>query len=172
MPEGLPERAQVAVERAREFLAWTLKDVFDWNPQYLKELRGILNIIEVVVSLLIVSMIGNVCQSQATLVNEEIGGFYCRNTDTFLFSIGMASLLGSTLHLLCCALSKKTEDRLWGTSYEFVFYIFYSFFYFFAGIAATSNVINRNSGQMQVEEGYNNFIGGGVSVFLTDRARL
>ncbi|GFR03090.1 hypothetical protein TNCT_188852 [Trichonephila clavata] len=102
MPEGLPERAQVAVERAREFLAWTLKDVFDWNPQYLKELRGILNIIEV----------------------------------------------------------------------EFVFYIFYSFFYFFAGIAATSNVINRNSGQMQVEEGYNNFIGGGVSVFLTDRARL
>ncbi|GFY78929.1 MARVEL domain-containing protein [Trichonephila inaurata madagascariensis] len=117
LPEGLPERAQVAVERGREFLAWALTDVFDWNPQYLKELRGILNIIEVVVSLLIVSMLGNVCQNQATMINEEIGGFYCRNTDTFLFSIGMASLLGSTLHLLCCALSKKTEDRLWGTSY-------------------------------------------------------
>ncbi|GFT81177.1 MARVEL domain-containing protein [Nephila pilipes] len=162
VPEGLSERGAAVAGRAREFLEWTFRDVFDWNPQYLKGVRGILDVCEVAFGLLILCLVGSNCQNLASEANSEIGGFYCRNSDTFLFVVAASGFFASTLHLLCCLLSKKTDERLWATTYEMVFYIFYAAFFFFGGIAMTSSVSSRNSGQFKVEDGYNNAIGGGV----------
>ncbi|GIY62637.1 MARVEL domain-containing protein [Caerostris darwini] len=48
--ESIAATAENVAERAKEFLTWTFTDVFDWNPRYLKSVRGILNICEVEVS--------------------------------------------------------------------------------------------------------------------------
>ncbi|GIY57294.1 hypothetical protein CEXT_526111 [Caerostris extrusa] len=42
--ESMAATAENVAERAKEFLTWTFTDVFDWNPRYLKSIRGILNI--------------------------------------------------------------------------------------------------------------------------------
>ncbi|GBN35055.1 hypothetical protein AVEN_115608-1 [Araneus ventricosus] len=158
---SVPVVATEVAERAREFLTWTFKDVFDWNPRYFQQIRGILNVVEVAMSMLVMSLIASACQMQP-YVDTHASGFYCKSSDTFLFAVSTSAFLHSTLLMVCCMLSKKTESRLWSTSFEVTFYIFYALLYFMASVSLTSNVINRNKGKYQQEESYNNTLAGGV----------
>ncbi|XP_055942331.1 uncharacterized protein LOC129972277 isoform X2 [Argiope bruennichi] len=158
---SLPVVGAEVAERAREFLTWTFKDVFDWNPRYFQQIRGILNIIEVILSMFVMSLIASACQMQP-YVETRVTGFYCKSSDTFLFAVSTSAFLHSTLLMVCCLLSKKTESRLWSTSYEVTFYVFYSVLYFMSSVSLTSNVINRNKGKYEQEESYNNTLAGGV----------
>ncbi|CAL1281212.1 unnamed protein product [Larinioides sclopetarius] len=163
---SVPVVATEVADRAREFLTWTFKDVFDWNPRYFKQIRGILNIVEVALNMLVMSLIASACQMQP-YVEAKANGFYCKSSDTFLFVVATSAFLHSSLLLVCCMLSKKTESRLWSTSYEVTFYMFYAVLYFLSSVSLTSNVINRNKGKYQPEESYNTTLAGGVFGILT-----
>ncbi|GIY62636.1 MARVEL domain-containing protein [Caerostris darwini] len=159
--ESIAATAENVAERAKEFLTWTFTDVFDWNPRYLKSVRGILNICEVALSMLVMALVASACQMQPW-VDSRSFGFYCKSSDTFLFMVSSSAFLSSFLMLVCCMLSKKTESRMLSTSYEVSFYIFYSVLYFLSAVALTSSVINRNRGKYSPEESYNNTLAGGI----------
>ncbi|GIY57295.1 MARVEL domain-containing protein [Caerostris extrusa] len=68
-------------------------------------------------SMLIMALVASACQMQPW-VDSRSFGFYCKSSDTFLFMVSSSAFLSSFLMLVCCMLSKKTENRLLSTSYD------------------------------------------------------
>ncbi|XP_035221570.1 uncharacterized protein LOC118194539 [Stegodyphus dumicola] len=138
----------------------SVRDLFDWNPNYFKHTRGIINVITLVLNLIILIMISVACQLYTTRKLPEY--FLCYPADTFLFVVACSSFTNATLLVFCCVLSSKTNQVLYNTSYEIGYYAVYCVLYFASGVGLVSNVINRNKGHVTLEPHYTTTLAGGI----------
>ncbi|KFM75455.1 hypothetical protein X975_23458, partial [Stegodyphus mimosarum] len=92
----------------------SVRDLFDWNPDYFKHIRGIINVVTLVLNVIILTMLAVACQFYTT--RKLPAYFLCKPPDTFLFVVGCSSFINATLIVLCCVLSAKTNQMLYNTS--------------------------------------------------------
>ncbi|XP_015912515.1 uncharacterized protein [Parasteatoda tepidariorum] len=146
---GPPTERQPFGEKFKHWYA----DNFDINVGYLKSVRGILNICQVVLSLLVCSLLTNVCR-HTTTDGTSFPGFYCKSSDTFAFVIGCSAFIQSIIFVMCCFFSEKSANALYKTIYELTYYVAYSFLFLVSSLNLLSNVYSRNSTRYENERGY------------------
>ncbi|KAG8196419.1 hypothetical protein JTE90_009051 [Oedothorax gibbosus] len=143
--EELEEAKETVRSVSSRFLKWTAEDVFDWNPDYAKTVRGILTLLQIVVSALVMIMVGSGCRKD--------NSFICHTSASFTFVVASAALIQSTLLVICCLLSKKGNSLIKASALELLYYVVFAIFYLLAGLVLETNLRHNDYGHHAILAG-------------------
>ncbi|KAG8196418.1 hypothetical protein JTE90_009050 [Oedothorax gibbosus] len=154
---------------SRRLLNWVSKDLFDWNPLYVKTFRGILHLLHVFLSALVMALVGSGCAHHPVATTEApptspptteapttspptstTTHFSCHSAAAFLFVVASAALIQSTLLLACRLLSKRGLAIVHATANELLYYLVFFLFFLIAGFSVVSNLDPEESGYKSI----------------------
>lgn len=136
---------------------WT-SDTFDFNADFLKSIRGILNVCHLIISLIAFSLLAAACQIAAA--DGAYAGFHCRSSDTYAFVVSCSSFIISVTFVTCCILSKITDQMMFKSAFEVTYYVVYCALFLTSSLTLLSSVYARNKGRYETEDKYGTTVAG------------